>query len=131
MDRKKALITAGAVSGTLFAASTAFALSGGLLDLDAQDGAGTLEPVASLSGQPAVPAPTSAEVAPATVAPPAPAPAVVVPEGPPVTRSEASASVRGDDDEEEEEEDEAGEGEEREDSEDHEEHEYEGADDDD
>lgn len=131
MDRKKALITAGAVSGTLFAASTAFALSGGLLDLDARDGAGTLEPVASLSGQPAVPtatAPTSAEVAPATVAPPAPTPAVVVPEGPPVTRSEASASVRGDDDEEE---DEAGEGEEREDSEDHEEHEYEGADDDD
>ncbi len=53
MERKRSLIVAGAVSGTLLAASTAYALTGGLLDRPADDGAGTLAPVtATIGGSP-------------------------------------------------------------------------------
>jgi hypothetical protein len=51
VERKRSLIAAGVVSGTLLAASTTYALSAVLLDRPADDGAGTLAPVtATLDG---------------------------------------------------------------------------------
>ena len=98
MERRKALLTAGAVAGTLFAAGTTLAVSGGILDLRTSDGAGTLTPV--VAGQ--VPAsPVTGD--PSAVAGATPAPIVVLPETAPLTRSEASPSVRGEEREEGEE----------------------------
>ena len=98
MERRKALVTAGAVSGTLVAASTVLALTGGILDTRAGAGAGTLSPVSTT-----VPAELGA------VAAPSAPPAVQRPATPPVTRSEASpvpgdrAAVDHDDDEDDDE----------------------------
>jgi hypothetical protein len=87
VERKRSLIVAGAVSGTLLAASTAYALTGGLLDRPADDGAGTLAPVTA-----------TIQDAPATSAT-APAPPVRLPDVEPVTRSRASATGHPPDDE--------------------------------
>ena len=45
MERKRSLIVAGVVSGTLLAASTSYALTAGVPDRAPDDGAGTLAPV--------------------------------------------------------------------------------------
>ncbi|HET6949799.1 MAG TPA: hypothetical protein VFI47_05470 [Acidimicrobiales bacterium] len=64
MERKQAIITAGVISGTLFAASTAFALASGAVSSHADDGAGTLSPVSVTDdaddAQPAVTQPATA-----------------------------------------------------------------------
>jgi hypothetical protein len=87
VERKRSLIVAAAVSGTLLAASTAYALTGGLLDRPANDGAGTLAPVtATLEDAPASAVTT-------------PAPPVRLPDVAPATRSRASAVGSTSDDE--------------------------------
>ena len=85
MQRKRALVVAGAVSATLVGASTAMAISGGLLDARANDGAGTLSPVVTV-------------VDPTGTIPPAPA--VESPDSLPVATSGASEVTAngGDDD---------------------------------
>jgi len=57
VERKRSLIVAGAVSGTLLATSTVYALTGGLLDRPAHDGAGTLAPVTATIEDPSTTAP--------------------------------------------------------------------------
>ena len=72
MERKRSLIVAGVVSGTLLAASTTYALTAGLLDRPADDGAGTLAPVtATLDGSPAT---TTAPIVGPSAVRPAPTP---------------------------------------------------------
>jgi hypothetical protein len=89
MNRRKSLIVAGAVAGSLFAASTAYALTSGIIDNSNGDGAGTLSPV--------VDAPASPDAQ-----PPA-APSVTRTDDAPVTTSTASDVGRsGDDDDEHE-----------------------------
>ena len=123
MERKKALIAAGAVSGTLLAASTAFALTGGIVDSGADDGAGSVSPVTASTIEQ-----TLTQV-PAT-------PLVGPPATQPVTTSSASA-VAGEqdgddlDDEHEYEDDERDSEDEDHEDEDEAESEYEGAEDDD
>jgi hypothetical protein len=45
MDRKKAIIAAATVAGSLLAASSAYALTSGIVDNGGHDGAGDLNPV--------------------------------------------------------------------------------------
>ena len=45
MDRKKAIIAAATVAGSLLAASSAYALTSGVIGTNADDGAGDLSPV--------------------------------------------------------------------------------------
>jgi hypothetical protein len=52
VERKRSLIVAAVVSGTLLAASTTYALTAGLLDRPADDGAGTLAPVTATLDKP-------------------------------------------------------------------------------
>jgi hypothetical protein len=122
VERKKALIAAGAVSGTLLAASTAFALTGGIVDSGADDGAGSVSPVTTSTIEQIL------ADAPVT-------PAVVRPTTEPVTTSSASAVAGEEHDGDDLDDDDAYEDDERdsedESHEDEDEDEYEGAEDDD
>jgi hypothetical protein len=59
MDRKKAIIGAATVAGSLLAASSAYALTSGILGNGDDDGAGNLTPVLDVAPPDGSPYPTS------------------------------------------------------------------------
>jgi len=61
MERRKAIVAAATVAGSLLAASTAYALTSGIVAGGPNDGAGTLSPV--------VEAPVASDMTPSTTAP--------------------------------------------------------------